>query len=237
MPARKLPKPDELSRLYWEENLTPAQIGALFGATANTVIGNMRRHNLPMRSRADAMKLSFQQTERKTRRATVPLRDVLLCRGCGAEWKRSGKVIKERCPYCGKSKDSRVRSDKPDLVKKAERIEKLKAWSKEHRLESGQRSRLLRRRRLCFKISGSNEPRCVRCGCDDMRLLEINHKNGGGNTEMQKGKNSNQFYAAILKGERPVDDLELLCKPCNAIHYLETKYGPLPLHVVWKTDQ
>jgi hypothetical protein len=37
--------------------------------------------------------------------------------------------------------------------------------------------------------------------------------------------------------ERDTADLELLCRPCNAIHYLESKYGPLPLRVVWEGGQ
>lgn len=41
------------------------------------------------------------------------------------------------------------------------------------------------------------------------------------------------FYREIAKLRRAVDDLELLCRPCNAIHYLELKHGPLPFRVVW----
>ena len=89
------------------------------------------------------------------------------------------------------------------------------------------------RRRILFRICGSITPRCVRCGCDDERLLEINHIYGGGNRENQKGKFSSRFYYDIANGKRPTDDLELLCKPCNAIHALELKFGSLPMKVVW----
>jgi hypothetical protein len=34
-------------------------------------------------------------------------------------------------------------------------------------------------------------------------------------------------------GKRTTEDLELLCRPCNALHWLEMKYGPLPMRVVW----
>ena len=73
---------------------------------------------------------------------------------------------------------------------------------------------------------------CVRCGCNDERLLEVNHKNGGGSQEHKKSIYSN-FIHAIAVGRRKTEDLEILCRPCNAIHYLEKKYGKLPLRVIF----
>jgi len=29
-------------------------------------------------------------------------------------------------------------------------------------------------------------------------------------------------------------ELELLCKPCNAVHALELKHGHLPFRVIWE---
>ena len=43
-----------------------------------------------------------------------------------------------------------------------------------------------------------------------------------------------QLYHDIASGKRKTDDLELLCKPCNAIHYLELKFGKLPMRVIWE---
>ena len=83
-------------------------------------------------------------------------------------------------------------------------------------------------------ISGNN-PHCVRCGCDDIRLLEINHKNGGGKKDW--GSNPRLFYRDICKGIRKTDDLELLCKVCNAWHALELKYGKLPYNVTYKKEK
>ena len=69
---------------------------------------------------------------------------------------------------------------------------------------------------------------CVRCGCDDIRLLEINHKNGGGRLD------NRNIIQRIRTKERKTDDLELLCRPCNAIHFIEKKFGEkFPLKVVW----
>lgn len=79
-----------------------------------------------------------------------------------------------------------------------------------------------------------NDMKCVRCGCDDYRFLEINHKNGIKTNEDRKMRNSSHiFYRNIIKGERKTDDLELLCRPCNHIHYLESKFGKVNLKVIW----
>jgi hypothetical protein len=89
------------------------------------------------------------------------------------------------------------------------------------------------------KIAGSNEVECVYCHCDDIRLLEINHKKGGGRHEFGESNDNNKrrlwkFYQDIISGERPIDDLEITCRVCNARHYLELKYGPLPFTIIWK---
>jgi hypothetical protein len=79
-----------------------------------------------------------------------------------------------------------------------------------------------------FNLLSNNNPHCVRCNCDDIRLLEINHKNGGGKKEI---RNSIKFYNDILSEIRKTDDIELLCKVCNSWHYLELKYGELPYKI------
>lgn len=80
--------------------------------------------------------------------------------------------------------------------------------------------------RLSLLKEIQDEVKCVRCGCDDFRLLEINHKNGGGRKELKEfQKYGRSVQELIRRGWRKTCDLELLCKPCNAIHYLEMKYG------------
>jgi len=78
--------------------------------------------------------------------------------------------------------------------------------------------------------------RCVRCGCNDIRFLEINHKNGGGCKEAKALPGGVRFYRAIIYGRRKTEDLELLCKPCNNIHYLEQKYGKVTMKVIWQPN-
>jgi hypothetical protein len=78
----------------------------------------------------------------------------------------------------------------------------------------------------------STELKCVRCGCDMFEILEINHKNGGGHKETKY--KINEFHRKILSGERKTNDLEILCKPCNVIHYIELKYGVVPYEIIWQ---
>lgn len=164
----------------------------------------------------------------------------LVCRKCGADWQHTENITRTACPYCGASKDARDRRDEAARSKHAIRRKKALGTytaNPANRRKLARAAYALRRKRVFFRICGSIHPTCVRCGCDDPRLLEINHKNGGGNREMQKGKYSSQFLYAVVKGTRKTDDLELLCKPCNAIHALELRYGPLPIRVTWKTGQ
>lgn len=63
---------------------------------------------------------------------------------------------------------------------------------------------------------GRGNLRCSNCACSEVSLLEINHLKGGGRHEF--GKYKEGFYRRIASGQRPVDDLNLLCKVCNALH-------------------
>ena len=103
-------------------------------------------------------------------------------------------------------------------------------------------ARARKRRRLrCLEMIAGGEPKCARCGCDDLRFLEMNHKFGGGGDERYlKGPNGARIPTgydmqnSILNGSRGVEDLEVLCRPCNAIHWLELKHGIVSLRVVYE---
>lgn len=162
------------------------------------------------------------------------LKAELVCRKCGAAWKYCGAYIQTTCPFCHATKDARDRSGetKPNAE---QRKRALCAWysDPEHRRERQAKDWIIRRKRIFFRITGSITPSCARCGCDDPRLLEVNHRNGGGREELRQNKGTTQFYRDIAAGRRATNDLELLCKPCNAVHALELKFGALPMRVVW----
>lgn len=154
------------------------------------------------------------------------LRKVLLCRGCGATFEHTKNEMIARCPYCGKKKDARIREKVYPIMDSVTK-EQRKKWKK--------KANFLFKKRVFFKISSEIPPRCARCGCDDIRILEVNHKNGGGTKERrERGINNWNIYSDILNGKRETSDFEILCKPCNMLHYCEIKFGKLPMRVVWK---
>ena len=138
----------------------------------------------------------------------------------------------KKCPRCEQTKDLSffIKS-----VKHSESV-KITSWciscrsnfnKKYYSLERG-RNRWQKKKLRAFKKIQKNII-CVRCGCGDIRFLEINHKNGRARNEKQI-----RIYNEINTGRRKTDDLELLCRPCNHIHYLEMKFGiEIPLKVVW----
>lgn len=62
---------------------------------------------------------------------------------------------------------------------------------------------------------------CVVCGETDLRILQINHLNGGGRKEMNNGRNSHYFYRDIINGTRTTDDLDVRCANCNILYEYE----------------
>lgn len=151
------------------------------------------------------------------------IKPVVACKSCDTTWRTTGEKTRESCPKCGIKKDVRLR-------KAPVRIGTLKEWRKQRPGYSGEWERRYRRRALL--VVGNGNVACVRCGCDMPEIIEINHKNGGGGKELKKL--GNKWNRMIAKLERDVSDLELLCRPCNAIHYLESKHGPLPFRVIWE---
>ncbi|MDE1853905.1 MAG: hypothetical protein KGI38_09205 [Thaumarchaeota archaeon] len=92
-------------------------------------------------------------------------------------------------------------------------------WARRHR-EVYRRYRHKLRLRVIAKMGG----KCVNCGCTIPDALEINHKNGGGRKEYHGNSASDRqkdMFFAIMNGKRKINDLELRCKVCNSLHYVE----------------
>lgn len=64
--------------------------------------------------------------------------------------------------------------------------------------------------------------KCIRCGCDEFSFLEFNHKNGGGCKDWRESGGV-AMVDRILTGKRNTDDLEIVCRVCNALDFLERK--------------
>lgn len=154
----------------------------------------------------------------------TPIKPVVSCRVCFWTWKPSTGFDVERCPKCGKVRSVRDRDSKG-----RKNIVAVSEWRAHRPGYATIKEQEYRRRALM--LVGRGVLGCVRCGCDRPDVLEINHKAGGGGKELRAC--GNRFYRDIARLKRGVEDLELLCKPCNAVHALELKHGPLPFRALW----
>jgi hypothetical protein len=73
-------------------------------------------------------------------------------------------------------------------------------------------------RRLRQEILSVFGGRCVRCGFDDWRALQVDHVNGGGRRDRRRFSNKSEFLRAVLADP---DLYQLLCANCNWIKKYE----------------
>jgi len=95
-----------------------------------------------------------------------------------------------------------------------------------------------RKLRLATLLKIDINLKCINCGCDVFEALEINHKGGGGNKEYKfmnkEGISQVKFMYDISRGRRKIDDLEIRCRPCNALHHCETNKGIKGWKIIWE---
>ncbi|CAN5336168.1 hypothetical protein BH10ACI3_BH10ACI3_19420 [soil metagenome] len=99
--------------------------------------------------------------------------------------------------------------------------EERRKWREQHRQV---------RERAIEKLGGR---RCAECGCDELRILEINHVHGGGRQELKATQNR-QFYRAIVNDKVDLSAYNVLCRVCNALHYVRDVLGINGHDVVWR---
>lgn len=78
-----------------------------------------------------------------------------------------------------------------------------------------------------YKIAAINllGGKCVVCHVEDMRILQVNHKNGGGTQEKRFGID---MYKAIVQGVRTIEDLDVRCANHNLLYEYERGKRKLP---------
>lgn len=74
---------------------------------------------------------------------------------------------------------------------------------------------------------------CVNCGCDEFSILEINHVNGGGRIELKRRSNR-QLYRDIVNDKVDLSEYNVLCRVCNALHYVQDILGIEGHQVLWR---
>jgi hypothetical protein len=102
--------------------------------------------------------------------------------------------------------------------------EERRKWREQHR----------RIRERAIDILGGR--RCAECGCDEFALLEVNHVNGGGRAA-SKTRQNRQLYRDIVKGEVEISDYNVLCRICNALHYVREILGIKGHQVTWRRSR
>lgn len=111
----------------------------------------------------------------------------------------------------------------------SEQLKKREKWNRymrTYRAKHPDRVRKARRRQYINRktkaMKAVSDAKCERCGCDEIDFLEFNHKNGGGCQE-HRITDCKPMMDRILTKNRDTDDLEILCRICNALEFLERK--------------
>jgi hypothetical protein len=100
-------------------------------------------------------------------------------------------------------------------------------WVKNWRDNNPEKQKLARKRAYnnrklkAFKMIG--EPKCANCGCDELDFLEFNHIDGGGCKEWRDSITYSSMADKLLTGKRKPEGLEILCRVCNALDFLNRK--------------
>ena len=122
-----------------------------------------------------------------------------------------------------------------------EKLVALKEWRKRYCVShrdmwrrSARASYWRMKERVMKLVSGKAECVVSGCGCDDIRLLELNYKKGGHNSLWKSGKLSRgpRLYGDIQGGRVNPMLFEVMCKAHNAIDHMEKKFG-----VKWKISK
>ena len=93
------------------------------------------------------------------------------------------------------------------------------------------RTYTLKRRIQVLEVYGGKNPKCKHCGCNEIKLLHLDHIKNDGKQEREKlGLLGAGFYGWLIKNNYPnKKKYQILCKNCNWIKHvnnLKTKeYG------------
>src|SRR3990167_844106 len=106
---------------------------------------------------------------------------------------------------------------------------RMNAYAREHRRENPEMYRRHERSRaqyqrgwkwgLRLNAFAALGDKCVRCGYDDPRAFQFNHKNGDGWKDVSSANGHYRMLKDIIAGKR--SDIELTCANCNMIHARE----------------
>jgi hypothetical protein len=143
---------------------------------------------------------------------------------------------RERIAELNKARYFRVRSDPKSLILIRKRAtETTRKYRERHpdRVLVARRKQYVTRKIRALNLAGG--VKCVRCGCDVLDYLEFNHIKGNGCKDWRENKGI-AMMDRILTKKRDTDDLEVLCRVCNALEFLERKNDKHKgrFSIIWK---
>lgn len=75
--------------------------------------------------------------------------------------------------------------------------------------------------------------KCAQCGCDSVKILEVNHLKGGGHQDNVKRHDPKSLFRDIVKEKVDIKEYNVLCKVCNAHHYVSELLKIKGHKVIW----
>lgn len=99
--------------------------------------------------------------------------------------------------------------------------EERRRWREQHQIV---------RERAMEQLGGK---KCWNCGCDEFSILEINHIHGGGRQALKSTQNR-KLYRLIANDKIDLSEYNVLCRICNALHYVEDVLGIKGHQVMWR---
>jgi hypothetical protein len=132
--------------------------------------------------------------------------------------KAAQKRWREKNKVRTKEYDRRYRAENANRIRRRRKAyylrnrERMAAYDRSY----SKNRRSARRQKTIALLGG----KCIRCGFDDWRALQVDHINGGGTRERLSTNSMDKYYRDIL--EAPPGKYQLLCANCNQIKRYET---------------
>ncbi len=113
-------------------------------------------------------------------------------------------------------------TDEEIELRKLKEKQRMKEYNKEYYKADGYNKKYNQKQRIkTLDLLGG---KCVRCGFDDYRALQIDHINGGGHKERKELGFNGSFHKNVMNSHSNNENkYQLLCANCNWIKRVENK--------------
>jgi hypothetical protein len=116
---------------------------------------------------------------------------------------------------------------------KESRLKYRKNYYKNNRKEEIKKNKIYRRK-ILIELFELLENKCNRCGITDKRVLQVDHKDGGGNRHRKVRGAAYTYYQDMINSVKlGKNEYQLLCSNCNIIEGIEKGYKK----TIWKDNE